>query len=91
MAGKTEKIALGTSVIDMLFHNPVILAKKVCYAEINFQKGDLYAGLVSDGLRMNTKHRMFLLKIEISGADEFVTSVKENMGRRYCRISWSVL
>jgi alkanesulfonate monooxygenase SsuD/methylene tetrahydromethanopterin reductase-like flavin-dependent oxidoreductase (luciferase family) len=28
VAGKTEKIALGTSVIDMLFHNPVILAKR---------------------------------------------------------------
>ena len=28
VAGKTERIALGTSVIDMLFHNPVVLAKR---------------------------------------------------------------
>jgi hypothetical protein len=27
VAANTEKIALGTSVIDMLFHNPVILAR----------------------------------------------------------------
>ena len=28
VAANTNKIALGTSVIDMLFHNPVILAKR---------------------------------------------------------------
>jgi alkanesulfonate monooxygenase SsuD/methylene tetrahydromethanopterin reductase-like flavin-dependent oxidoreductase (luciferase family) len=28
VAANTEKIALGTSVIDMLFHNPVILARR---------------------------------------------------------------
>lgn len=28
VAGKTKKIMLGTSVIDMLFHNPVVLAKR---------------------------------------------------------------
>jgi len=28
-AANTDKIALGTSVIDMLFHNPVILARRM--------------------------------------------------------------
>ena len=28
VAANTQKIALGTSVIDMLFHNPVILARR---------------------------------------------------------------
>jgi alkanesulfonate monooxygenase SsuD/methylene tetrahydromethanopterin reductase-like flavin-dependent oxidoreductase (luciferase family) len=28
VATNTNKIALGTSVIDMLFHNPVVLARR---------------------------------------------------------------
>jgi alkanesulfonate monooxygenase SsuD/methylene tetrahydromethanopterin reductase-like flavin-dependent oxidoreductase (luciferase family) len=28
VAANTRKIALGTSVIDILFHNPVILARR---------------------------------------------------------------
>jgi probable F420-dependent oxidoreductase len=34
VAAKTEKIALGTSVIDMLFHNPVILAKRFATLDV---------------------------------------------------------
>ena len=30
----TNKIALGTSVIDMLFHNPVILAKRFATLDV---------------------------------------------------------
>ena len=64
VAGKTERIALGTSVIDMLFHNPVVLAKRFATLDL-FQMVERYADLVSDGRRMNIKHRIYLLKIEV--------------------------
>jgi alkanesulfonate monooxygenase SsuD/methylene tetrahydromethanopterin reductase-like flavin-dependent oxidoreductase (luciferase family) len=31
---QTEKIALGTSVIDILFHNPVILARRFATLDV---------------------------------------------------------
>ena len=34
VAANTNKIALGTSVIDMLFHNPVILAKRFATLDV---------------------------------------------------------
>src|SRR5215831_4169496 len=34
VAGNTEKIALGTSVIDILFHNPVILARRFATLDV---------------------------------------------------------
>ena len=34
VAAHTNKIALGTSVIDMLFHNPVILARRFATLDI---------------------------------------------------------
>jgi probable F420-dependent oxidoreductase len=43
VAGKTEKIALGTSVIDMLFHNPVILSKRFATLDI-FSEGRAICG-----------------------------------------------
>ena len=33
-AANTDKIALGTSVIDMLFHNPVILARRFATLDV---------------------------------------------------------
>jgi probable F420-dependent oxidoreductase len=34
LAGNTDKIALGTSVIDILFHNPVILARRFATLDV---------------------------------------------------------
>ncbi|HKG86939.1 MAG TPA: LLM class flavin-dependent oxidoreductase, partial [Nitrososphaeraceae archaeon] len=34
VAAHTNKIALGTSVIDMLFHNPVILARRFATLDV---------------------------------------------------------
>ena len=34
LAANTNKIALGTSVIDMLFHNPVILARRFATLDV---------------------------------------------------------
>ena len=44
VAAVTEKIYLGTSVIDMLFHNPVILAKRFATLDI-LSRGRALAGL----------------------------------------------
>lgn len=43
VASKTERIFLGTSVIDMLFHNPVILAKRLATLDI-LSNGRVIAG-----------------------------------------------
>jgi probable F420-dependent oxidoreductase len=37
VAAKTDKIALGTSVIDMLFHNPVILGRQFATLDVLLQ------------------------------------------------------
>lgn len=34
LAGNTERISLGTSVIDMLFHNPVVLARRLATLDL---------------------------------------------------------
>ena len=43
VAANTEKIALGTSVMDMLFHNPVILARRFATLDI-LSEGRAIAG-----------------------------------------------
>jgi probable F420-dependent oxidoreductase len=43
-AANTKKIALGTSVIDMLFHNPVILGKRFATLDV-LSEGRAIAGL----------------------------------------------
>ena len=43
VAANTNKIALGTSVIDMLFHNPVILARRFATLDV-FSDGRAVAG-----------------------------------------------
>jgi probable F420-dependent oxidoreductase len=44
IAANTNKIMLGTSVIDMLFHNPVILAKRFATLDV-LSEGRVIAGL----------------------------------------------
>jgi probable F420-dependent oxidoreductase len=43
-AANTNKIALGTSVLDMLFHNPVLLAKRFATLDV-LSEGRLICGL----------------------------------------------
>jgi probable F420-dependent oxidoreductase len=43
-AANTERIALGTSVIDMLFHNPVILARRLATLDV-LSEGRAICGL----------------------------------------------
>jgi probable F420-dependent oxidoreductase len=44
LAGKTNKISLGTCIIDMLFHNPVVLARRFATLDI-LSQGRAIAGL----------------------------------------------
>src|SRR5919107_2142047 len=44
IAANTKKIALGTCVIDMLFHNPVILARRFATLDV-FSQGRAVCGL----------------------------------------------
>ena len=68
IAAITNKIVLGTSVIDMLFHNPVILAKRFATLDA-LSQGRIVAGLELDGLEMNIRFLMY----------RSVTEVKERM------------
>ena len=43
VAAKTDKIALGTCVIDMLFHNPVVLARRFATLDV-LSEGRAVAG-----------------------------------------------
>ena len=43
VAANTRKVSLGTSVIDMLFHNPVVLARRLASLDI-FSEGRAIAG-----------------------------------------------
>ena len=61
VAANTNKIALGTSVIDMLFHNPVVLARRFATLDV-LSEGRTIADLVLAGLKMNTKCLIFHLK-----------------------------
>ena len=44
VAANTERISLGTTVLDMLFHNPVILAKQLATLDL-FSGGRVIVGL----------------------------------------------
>lgn len=44
LAGNTEQISLGTCLIDMLFHNPVVLARRFATLDI-LSQGRVIAGL----------------------------------------------
>src|SRR5919198_171376 len=44
LAGNTERISLGTSLIDMLFHNPVVLARRFATLDV-LSRGRAIAGL----------------------------------------------
>jgi alkanesulfonate monooxygenase SsuD/methylene tetrahydromethanopterin reductase-like flavin-dependent oxidoreductase (luciferase family) len=44
LAGNTEQISLGTCIIDMLFHNPVVLARRFATLDV-LSNGRAIAGL----------------------------------------------
>jgi probable F420-dependent oxidoreductase len=75
VAANTQKIALGTSVIDMLFHNPVILARRFATLDV-LSDGRAVCGL---GIGWSKdEYQVSNLPYENKGAraDEFVQALK---------------
>jgi probable F420-dependent oxidoreductase len=76
IAANTKKIALGTCVIDMLFHNPVILARRFATLDV-FSQGRAVCGL---GIGWSKdEYQASNLSFENKGqrADEFVQLLKK--------------
>ena len=76
VAAHTNKIALGTSVIDMLFHNPIILARRFATLDV-LSKGRAIAGL---GIGWSKdEYQVSNIPFEKRGkrADEFVQVLKK--------------
>jgi alkanesulfonate monooxygenase SsuD/methylene tetrahydromethanopterin reductase-like flavin-dependent oxidoreductase (luciferase family) len=65
-AAKTEKIALGTCVVDMLFHNPVILARRFATLDV-LSGGRVICGLALVGQKMSTRLPISHLNIGVKG------------------------
>ena len=63
VAANTDKIALGTSIIDILFHNPVILARRFATLDV-LSSGRAIAGFGIGWSEDGTKFLISLLKIE---------------------------
>ena len=76
IAAKTNKIILGTSVIDMLFHNPVILSKRFATLDI-LSEGRIVAGLGIGWSR--DEYRVSNVPFNNRGkrADEFIQVLKK--------------
>ena len=75
IAANTEKIMLGTSVIDMLFHNPVILARRFATLDV-LSEGRVIAGL---GIGWSKdEYQVSNVPFEKRGkrADEFIKALK---------------
>ena len=76
VAANTQKIALGTSVIDMLFHNPVILARRFATLDL-LSDGRVICGL---GIGWSKdEYQVSNVPYENKGAlaDEFIEALKK--------------
>ena len=76
VAAHTNKIALGTSVIDMLFHNPIILARRFATLDV-LSEGRSIAGL---GIGWSKdEYQVSNIPFEKRGkrADEFIQVLKK--------------
>ena len=66
VAANTNKIALGTSVIDMLFHNPVVLARRFATLDV-LSNGRAIAGLGIGWSKDEYEVLVYLSNIEDKG------------------------
>jgi probable F420-dependent oxidoreductase len=76
VAAKTNKITLGTSVIDILFHNPVVLARRFATLDV-LSGGRTIAGL---GIGWSKdEYKVSNIPFENKGkrADEFIQALKK--------------
>jgi probable F420-dependent oxidoreductase len=75
VAANTSKITLGTSVIDMLFHNPVILARRFATLDV-LSKGRIIAGLGIGWSRDEYQVSNVPFSNRGKRADEFIQALK---------------
>jgi probable F420-dependent oxidoreductase len=76
VAANTNKIALGTSVIDMLFHNPIILARRFATLDV-LSKGRAIAGLGIGWSKDEYKVSGIPFKDRGERADEYIQILKK--------------
>jgi probable F420-dependent oxidoreductase len=76
VAANTNKIALGTSVIDMLFHNPVILARRFATLDV-LSEGRAICGVGIGWLKDEYQASNILLKDRGKRADEYIQLLKK--------------
>jgi probable F420-dependent oxidoreductase len=76
IAANTNKIILGTSVIDILFHNPVILAKRFATLDV-LSEGRVIAGLGIGWSRDEYQASNIPFKNKGRRADEFIQVLKK--------------
>jgi probable F420-dependent oxidoreductase len=75
VAANTNKIALGTSVIDMLFHNPVILARRFATLDV-LSEGRSICGLGIGWSKDEYQVSNIPFKERGKRADEFIQTLK---------------
>ncbi len=75
VAANTNKIALGTSVMDMLFHNPVILARRFATLDV-LSEGRTIAGFGIGWSRDEYEASNIPLQNRGKRADEFIQVLK---------------
>jgi probable F420-dependent oxidoreductase len=76
LAAHTNKIALGTSVIDMLFHNPVVLARRFATLDV-LSEGRTIAGFGIGWSRDEYEASNIPLQNRGKRADEFIQVLKK--------------
>jgi probable F420-dependent oxidoreductase len=79
IAAKTERIKLGTSVIDALFHVPVVLARRLATLD-QFSAGRVIAGLGQGAIEGEFETANVPLKRRGSGMEEFVAALRAVWG-----------
>jgi probable F420-dependent oxidoreductase len=75
VAANTNKIALGTSVIDMLFHNPVVLARRFATLDV-LSEGRTICGLGIGWSKDEYQVSNIPFKDRGKRADEFIQTLK---------------
>ncbi|MFL6347617.1 MAG: LLM class flavin-dependent oxidoreductase, partial [Nitrososphaeraceae archaeon] len=80
VAANIEKIALGTSVVDMLFHNPVVLARRFATLDV-LSEGRAIAGFGIGWSKDEYQASNIPFKDRGKRADEYIQILKKNMDR----------
>lgn len=79
VAAKTQRVRLGTSVVDALFHAPVILAKR--YATLDqFSGGRVLAGIGQGWMEQEFATANVPQSRKGAGMDEFVAAMRATWG-----------